>query len=584
MELLQKLGEYVGRVSNIDINKYQVAAGLVGALAISPAYAQAPTATTPDIVIIEENGSANEDAPAPTTEGLVKLLEGVKTDKDPKPKPKARAYVAPKASPRCNEYMTTPEATKKFKDYDDAKAVCYPLEENQKASLNRRLRTDDGNFAVQVTIDGQKYNAIDYRPTIWPEQAVCPGNLYCTVYTSQRPVDEVKATTTETYNSGQTTIINPVVYQEPNPDFSIIDINGGIIRAGDELVFVDQTSTDRTASIASREWIFEDGSSANTKNTSHRFNSPGEYTVNLVVEDNLNGNQASATKQFVVFPALPKSENPDAQVDDTFDVSLDSIIGSHRVPFGKDLVGGVTASGRYVAGSSSATNVGAELSVGALFVPEESNVSRTPGQEEFVASRFSEGDGLQRDHIDWQRDTNAYVVPEVNLQLLLENPLSPNWKLGHQVGINARYLSRGVETGELIEETNIINGTPSAREGPQELGEEPENIHTSRVQAFQWGFDVGTGIFFDARKKELNLEAGLEAVLHASPRVERFDLPREIGFDINAEVAVPIHLGSDLYLVPSFETGPEFAEDGNSWYWQLGLGARFNIPQGEDNQ
>jgi len=94
------------------------------------------------------------------------------------------------------------------------------------------------------------------------------------------------------------TINNP-----PVPDISIIskniarpetNINNylGTFCINEKIRFSGEKSTDIEGNIAHYSWIFGDGSSGAGKEVVHQYKSPGEYVVNLIVDDGSNVNNS----------------------------------------------------------------------------------------------------------------------------------------------------------------------------------------------------------------------------------------------------------------------------------------------------
>ena len=94
----------------------------------------------------------------------------------------------------------------------------------------------------------------------------------------------------------------------PIADFSYRSVDGvaGTLRAGCSVLFVDESAVAHFG-IAAYSWSFGDGQSAEIKNPSHVYESPGTYTVCLAIEDEL-GETAIQTASIVVASEPPIAE------------------------------------------------------------------------------------------------------------------------------------------------------------------------------------------------------------------------------------------------------------------------------------
>lgn len=81
----------------------------------------------------------------------------------------------------------------------------------------------------------------------------------------------------------------------PTADFSYSPM---MVNVGDEVAFTDK-STDSDGEIASRKWVFPDGSTSTEANPVYTFNAKGMFQVKLTVTDD-RGGESSATKSINV--------------------------------------------------------------------------------------------------------------------------------------------------------------------------------------------------------------------------------------------------------------------------------------------
>lgn len=81
----------------------------------------------------------------------------------------------------------------------------------------------------------------------------------------------------------------------PVADFSV---DAASLRAGTPVAFTDR-STPGESALTSWAWDFGDGATATTRNATHAYANPGDYTVRLVVRD-ADGTSANATRNITI--------------------------------------------------------------------------------------------------------------------------------------------------------------------------------------------------------------------------------------------------------------------------------------------
>lgn len=79
----------------------------------------------------------------------------------------------------------------------------------------------------------------------------------------------------------------------------------------EEISFIDQSS-DTDGTVTSWSWIFGDGTTSSTQNATHKYQSIGNYTVSLTIEDDA-GATSTQTKQITIYEI--DVTNPDSDGD-----------------------------------------------------------------------------------------------------------------------------------------------------------------------------------------------------------------------------------------------------------------------------
>jgi predicted transcriptional regulator/PKD repeat protein len=113
----------------------------------------------------------------------------------------------------------------------------------------------------------------------------------------------IKLTVKDDSDAENTTKITlNVVEPENEPPVAVIRSEVSKIEAGKEIWFYGNQSYDRDGIIASFQWDLGDGNYTSGTNTSHVYNSPGNYTITLTILDDANSESGDSVIVEVVEP------------------------------------------------------------------------------------------------------------------------------------------------------------------------------------------------------------------------------------------------------------------------------------------
>ncbi len=217
-------------------------------------------------------------------------------------------------------------------------------DQNQTLTPLERTDTDDGRFYVDLWYgydalsieDGDNLTDFQVQGQFNDsDRDHMPGYL--------TPTDGVKLNecplgTGDTRHDSTPYQINQAPGLPPQPSFDVSPIDPV---TGQEITFND-TSTDPDDEIVAWSWDLGDGTTVDTRNLTHAYDAPGDYTVSLTVTDERD-NEVTADQEITVADAVPEAgftwspNEPEAGQTVTFtDVSTDAEAGTlaHEWSFG----------------------------------------------------------------------------------------------------------------------------------------------------------------------------------------------------------------------------------------------------------
>ncbi len=126
---------------------------------------------------------------------------------------------------------------------------------------------------------------------------------------------EITLSVTSEFGCSNDTIIPLIINLGPTADFSV---NPASTNPFVDITFTDE-STEDGVPIISWDWDFDDGDSSNTQNTSHQYDTEGEYNVQLVIADEL-GCSDTAIQIVPIFhgPLVPSAFSPNGDSNNDF--------------------------------------------------------------------------------------------------------------------------------------------------------------------------------------------------------------------------------------------------------------------------